>query len=58
MVFQFKETMPIVVALGNKYLEKVHWDEIYILLGEPDINLEDREFNLGQLINLNVANYQ
>ena len=58
MVFQFKETMPIVVALGNKYLEKVHWDEIYILLGEPNINLEDREFNLGQLINLNVANYQ
>ncbi len=26
LVFRFKETMPIVVALGNRHLEKVHWD--------------------------------
>jgi dynein heavy chain len=27
-VFSFKETMPIVMALRNKYLKNYHWDKI------------------------------
>ena len=28
LVFDFKETMPIVAALGNKHLKEEHWAEI------------------------------
>ena len=28
LVFEFKETMPIVEALGNKHLQEIHWAEI------------------------------
>ena len=58
MVYEFKETMPIVVALGNHNLKVEHWEEIHNLLGQPSINLAERDFNLGQLIAINVADYQ
>jgi dynein heavy chain len=33
LVFDFKETMPIVEALGNPHLQEVHWNEIKETLG-------------------------
>jgi len=42
LVFDFKETMPIVQALGNKNLTQVHWDEIKSILNIHDFPLEDR----------------
>jgi hypothetical protein len=32
--------MPIVEALGNKFLQVMHWDEIKNILGIPDFPLE------------------
>lgn len=55
LVFDFRETMPIVEALGNKLLKPEHWEEIKTLLGQQDFALETRQFNLGQLIEMNVA---
>jgi hypothetical protein len=50
--------MPIVVALGNKYLEKtVHWPMIKTILN-TEVSLEDLTFNLGELIELKVADFQ
>ena len=68
MVSEFKETMPIVTALGNRNLKEYHWEEIEEILkeeiekkfkGEADeFNMQDKNFALGTLIELNVANYQ
>lgn len=56
LVFDFRETMPIVEALGNKdNLKPYHWEEIKTILNIPDFQLEDLQFNLGQLIEFNVA---
>jgi len=57
LVFDFKETMPIVEALGNKYLNPVHWEEIKAILGTPSFPLEAKQFSLGELVGLNVAKY-
>jgi dynein heavy chain len=40
LVFDFRETMPIVGALGNKNLQPEHWDDI------KDVLSLDREFPL------------
>ena len=40
LVFDFRDTMPIVEALGNKFLQVMHWDEIKNILGIPDFPLE------------------
>lgn len=32
LVFDFRETMPIVEALGNKNLKNEHWEEIKTIL--------------------------
>jgi hypothetical protein len=59
MVFDFRETMPIVEALGNKNLKVEHWTDIKNILGLPaDYLLEERKFNLGELISFDVAQYQ
>lgn len=42
LVFDFRETMPIVEALGNKNLKPEHWDEIKTILNIPDFPLEER----------------
>lgn len=58
LVFDFRETMPIVEALGNQNLQKEHWFEIKKVIQVPDdFPLEERTFTLGQLINFNVALY-
>jgi dynein heavy chain len=28
LVFSFKDTMPVVLALRNQYLKNYHWDQI------------------------------
>ena len=58
LVRDFKSTMPIVTALGNKKLEDIHWNEINEILDIPDSEefcLKDRQFKLGDLIELNVG---
>jgi dynein heavy chain, axonemal len=40
LVFDFRETMPIVEALGNKNLKNEHWEEIKTILNIPDFPLE------------------
>jgi hypothetical protein len=57
-VFDFKDTMPIVEALGNKNLQDIHWEEIKQITKMFDYPLEERQFNLGILIDFNVAKYQ
>ena len=51
--------MPIVEALGNKNLKTEHWNDIRNILSIPgDFPLEDKSFNLGQLIAFDVASKQ
>mmetsp|Transcript_30959 Transcript_30959/g.47355 ORF Transcript_30959/g.47355 Transcript_30959/m.47355 type:complete len:110 (+) Transcript_30959:4627-4956(+) len=57
MVFDFKETMPIVEALGNKHLKEEHWDDIKRILEIPNFPLEEKQFTLGQLVQMNVADH-
>ena len=56
-VVQFKETMPVVEALSNPKLRDYHWEEVKELL-KADIPLEERQFTLETLIDLNVAKYK
>ena len=60
-VRNFKSTMPIVTALGNKKLEVQHWDEIKEVMnmkGEDDFALEEKQFTLGELIKFNIGDKQ
>ena len=50
--------MPIVEAFGNRNLQEVHWNEIKALLKIEDFPLEERQFQLKQLIEFNVASKQ
>ena len=58
-VRDFKSTMPIVTALGNKKLEEIHWTEIKQVLNMDDENapfiLEQKQFTLGELIGFEVG---
>ncbi len=59
LVMAFKNTMPIVEALGNRNLLELHWAEIKRLLQTPsDFNIEDRQFTLGKLVELRVDKKQ
>mmetsp|Transcript_7541 Transcript_7541/g.6882 ORF Transcript_7541/g.6882 Transcript_7541/m.6882 type:complete len:220 (+) Transcript_7541:2375-3034(+) len=58
IVFDFRETMPIVQALGNIRLELSHWEEIKKLLDIEDFPLEEKQFNLQQLISFKAAEKQ
>ena len=49
--------MPTVEALANEQLEDVHWQEIKAILNIPTFPLEQKQFSLGDLVNLNVAKY-
>lgn len=55
-VAQFKNTLPVVVALRSKALQKRHWDEIYTMIGQ-ELDLEDEEFTLGKLLAMGVDQY-
>jgi len=55
MVFDFKDTMPVVVALRNKDLHDYHWDEIKKIIGREFTITED--FTLKDLIDMDVVKY-
>eukprot|EP00930_Biecheleria_cincta_P027502 TRINITY_DN19311_c0_g1_i1.p1 TRINITY_DN19311_c0_g1~~TRINITY_DN19311_c0_g1_i1.p1 ORF type:complete len:4103 (-),score=885.99 TRINITY_DN19311_c0_g1_i1:122-12430(-) len=52
-VSQFKNTLPVVVALRNKALQSRHWEMITSMIGQ-ELDLEDEEFTLGKLLNMGV----
>lgn len=58
LVNEFKQTMPIVRALGNRNLLEVHWDEIKALLNMTDFPLEERNFTLKELMEFKVSGMQ
>lgn len=53
MVSEFKNTMPIVLALRNKHLEEYHWDDIKKVIGREFI-IND-EFTLKNLLDMDVV---
>ena len=60
LVGDFRETMPIVEALGCKDLEPHHWEEITKIIETVTVipetfSLEEKSFKLKELIDLNVA---
>ena len=57
IVWDFKETMPIVEALGNKHLQDFHWQEIKQIIHYEHFPLEEKQFTLGELIKMDVAKY-
>ncbi len=56
LVVDFKDTMPIVIALRNNNLESYHFDEIKAVIGK-EFEIDDK-FTLRDLMNLNVINVQ
>ena len=57
IVWEFRDTMPVVEALGNELIEKIHWIEIKDIIGNHDFPLEEKNFTLGELIDLDVARF-
>ena len=55
LVFDFKDTMPVVVALRNKDLKEYHWEEIKRIIGKPFVI--DDDFTLRSLIALDVVRH-
>lgn len=55
-VRQFKDTMPIVLALGNSKLQPRHWTQIKEIM-KTELELEKKEFTLGQIIENRAADY-
>ena len=52
-VVQFKNTLPVVVALRNKALKDRHWAMITEMIGQ-ELNLEADDFTLGALLEMGV----
>lgn len=58
MVFKFKETMPIVLALRNSDINNPqHMGEIKLAINKPDFEIND-ELTLRDLINMNIVVHQ
>lgn len=57
-VTEFKDTMPIVRALGNRNLKEEHWLEIKQLLNLMDFPIEERQFTLKELMEKQVFGKQ
>ena len=58
LCFDFKDTMPIVESLSNKNLEPFHWEQIRVVIDNRTFPLEEKCFELGELIELNISKYQ
>lgn len=54
LVTDFRNTMPIVLALRNENLKDYHWRDIKKIIGEFEIN---DEFTLKKLIEMNVVEH-
>ncbi|XP_043531479.1 dynein axonemal heavy chain 6-like [Chiloscyllium plagiosum] len=50
-VFDFKETLPVIVALRNPYLESQHWEAIEYTIGR---SIKDRNLTLDNLTKLRI----
>ncbi len=57
LVFSFKETMPIVMALRNKYLKNYHWDKIKAFM-KQNFDIMDDHFTLRSLMDMDVLDQQ
>ena len=54
LVFEFKDTIPVVVALRNAALKESHWDSIKNDIIGKQFDIEDPSFTLQSLIDLNA----
>ena len=52
IVYEFKDTMPVVIALRNKHLKEHHWKDIKEQIGQ-EFELDD-DFTLQDLIEMDV----
>ena len=57
IVWDFKETMPVVEALYNPLLQDIHYAEIASITGQENFDFKGKMYRLGELINLGVAKY-
>ena len=57
MVYEFKETTPVIIALRSEYLKPIHWDKIFQLIG-GEIPIDDPDFTLEALMKLSVIKHQ
>ena len=55
LVFEFKESVPIITSLRNPKLTKEHLQEIRVLIDCPDFDNEDEFLTLQQLLQMNVV---
>ena len=55
LIYEFKETMPVVVALRNKDLQELHWKEMVKIIGRNFTYPIDSNFKLKDLINMDVV---
>lgn len=56
LVFSFKDTMPVVLALRNKNLKTYHWDSIKEVIGREFEITET--FTLKNLMDMEVVKHQ
>ncbi len=56
MVWEYKDTMPVVTAMRSDKLLEDHWIDIKTIL-KNDFDIKDPNFTLQSLINMNVAQY-
>lgn len=58
LVYEFKDTIPVVVAMRNPALTQVHWSQIKDDVIGQDFDIYDDEFTLQSLIDLDVQQHQ
>ncbi|XP_078256078.1 dynein axonemal heavy chain 6-like [Rhinoraja longicauda] len=54
-VFDFKEMLPVIVALRNPWLETKHWETIEYTIGR---SIKDKNFMLGSFMKLRVFQHK
>lgn len=58
LVFEFKDTIPVVVALRNPALTEDHWNLIKNGIIGQNFDVEDETFTLKSLMDMNVQEHQ
>ncbi|CAD8108771.1 unnamed protein product [Paramecium sonneborni] len=56
IVWEFKDTIPVVTALRSQYLQQTHWQEIKQLVRQ-EFDINDQQFTLNKLLDMNVAQH-
>lgn len=57
LVYEFKDTIPVVTALRNPALTQAHWRQIKEMIGY-DFDISEPDFTLQSLIDLDVQVHQ